>query len=103
MERQTAGKPLSKHNETDEALIYCGPSIGRVLKQNAVFIGVLPQNVLDVVKKHPCIKKLLVPASQLATINMALITPGTVENMWFVRISREMANEVANGSNMEVK
>ncbi|MDR2648825.1 MAG: hypothetical protein LBB94_03800 [Clostridiales bacterium] len=94
---------LSRRRESDEALIYCGPSIDRVLKQYAVYSGPLPKIALDVIKKHPCIKKMFIPVSRLPAVKIALMTPGTVENLWFNKIYRELPSEISGGGNTEVR
>jgi len=94
---------LTRRKETDEAIIYCGPNIGRVLRQYAVFIGPPPEIALDIIKKHPSIRKMIVPVSQLPKFKAALLTPGTVENLWFNKIYNELAAEIDNGSIEEAK
>ena len=82
--------PLVRRSDEDEALIYCGPDIGRVLKQYSVFIGPLPADAMEIIKKHPCVKKLLVPASQYHKVSTLVQTQGTIENYWFNRVFEEM-------------
>ena len=82
--------PLSHRSDEDEALIYCGPDIGRVLKQYSVYIGSLPADAMEIIKKHPCVKKLLFPASQYHSVSTLVLTPGTIENFWFNRVLEEM-------------
>ena len=82
--------PLARRTDEDEALIYCGPDIGRVLKQYSIFIGPLPLDAMEIIKKHPCVKKLLFPASQYHKVSTLVQTAGTIENFWFNRVLEEM-------------
>ena len=82
--------PLVRRTSEDEALIYCGPDIGRILKQYSVFIGPLPADALDIIKKHPCVKKMLFPASEYHKVGTLVHTPGTIENYWFNKVLEEM-------------
>jgi hypothetical protein len=86
----TAKVPIARRSESDEAIIYCGPSIGRVLKQYAVFTGNLSLEVRELVKKHPCVKKLLIPVSRITKVKMAVQTQGTLEYQWFQIINQEV-------------
>ena len=81
-------KPIPKAPAKPERLIYCGPSLpGGLLQRHTIYKGGLPEHLKSVIEKCPSIKALFVPASKLASVNAAIGSPGTLENLQYREIT----------------
>ncbi len=57
--------------------MYIGPSVPGVVKRGTVFLDRLPEELVDVTKKMPGIKNLVVPIEEITKATQALKEPGS--------------------------
>lgn len=72
--------------QTDEPVIYTGPTIKNVIKQYTVFKSVLPASVEEKSNELPAIKQLIVPVSKLRETTDKIRTEGTPQNVFYKQL-----------------
>ena len=70
-------------------LIYVGPSLGATLPRFSCFQGDFPPHVEALIQKHPDLKKLFVPADQLAAARRDMSDPGSLLRIHVRKILQE--------------
>lgn len=70
---------LTKKFRKDEQVIYIGDNIGLGITKDAVYIGGVPQTIIERAEKYPEIAALVVPLDDLIAAKKRLKEPGTKE------------------------
>lgn len=87
---QEAGKPQESPQESQETLVYVGPSLPRgLLKQNSIFVGTREQvekSLEEAIKKYPMAGKMLVPVSKLAEAKIKIASQGNILHKYYADI-----------------
>lgn len=87
---QEAGKPQESPQESQETLVYVGPSLPRgLLKQNSIFVGTREQvekSLEEATKKYPMAGKMLVPVSKLAEAKIKIASQGNILHKYYADI-----------------
>lgn len=66
--------------------MYIGPTVPGVVKRGTVFLDRLPEELVDVTKKMPGIKNLVVPIEEITKATQALKEPGSVEYVSYNKV-----------------
>lgn len=79
-----------KQEETElNQVIYVGPSLPNgLLTQYALFLGGTPEYLTDFLEKHEAVRELIVPVSELSSVQQAIATRGTHEYELYQSILR---------------
>lgn len=79
-------KTKTEETKKTEQVIYVGPSIKNVVKQNTIYTNGLPVILEEKAKELPEIKKLVVPVSKLMEVREQLKQSGTAYNVFYSRV-----------------
>lgn len=69
-----------------QPLVYCGPTVRGLVKQNTVFSGPIPGRLRDFLAAHPEAMALMVPLDHFAQTRRAVQITGTAESILFQKI-----------------
>lgn len=81
-EKRAAHKP--------ETLVYCGPTVRGVAKQFTVYADKLPAALVTFLAKHPAAQSLCVPLDEFAETRKGLNTKGSVQEMLYRTVLKEL-------------
>lgn len=70
---------LTKKFKANEQVIYIGDNIGLGVTHGSVYVGGVPNAILDLVEKYPEIEHLVVPIDKMIEAKKRLKEPGTKE------------------------
>ena len=70
--------------------VYCGPSVRNVARQYTTFKGGLPQELKELVRKHPIARRLIIAPNRFAVTRQRLETPGTAEAIIYKKLKAEL-------------
>lgn len=85
--------PTPAETQTDQQVIYCGPSLPRqyALPQYQIFNNGLPAHVEQAIEVCPAINPLIVPVDQLAATRIAIASKGTAQASLYQQIAKQFA------------
>lgn len=63
---------MAKINKTAGTVVYCGPTIPGVAKQNTFYTNGIPETLMEAIKKNPAMGGLVIPLAQLPDANKQL-------------------------------
>lgn len=85
-EDATKRSTKTKKNEETKQIIYCGPDIGNILRQNTVFTGNVPRGVEEHIEKCPEIQRLFTSIAQANMLKVAINDNGSTASIFYDKI-----------------
>ena len=77
---------MKKNMEKKETVMYIGPTISGVVKQNTVFNNGLPKGLIELQEKMPIVKSLIVSTSQIAEAKNKVQSKGSALNVIYNKV-----------------
>ena len=88
-----AGMRKNKHHQAVKTLIYCGPTIPNVIRENAAFQGGLPKSYLDFCAKCPAAAALLVELKNFPKARRDVRIVGTAMHSYYSTVQKYIEEE----------
>lgn len=85
---QKVEKVNKQETSKKEILIYCGPTIKGIVRQNDHFINGIPNKLKEYSNQHKSVERLIVPLKDIIDVKKNLTIPGTVENISYLSIQK---------------
>lgn len=79
--------------KTGGPVVYCGPSVKRLVSQYRVFSAGLPSYMNEFVAAHPAVRGLIVPISKFAETRRDLENPKSAAAILYKAVRDELKNE----------
>ncbi len=77
----------NKFPQVEKTLIYCGPTIPNVIRENAAFKGSLPKAYLDFCAKCPAAAELLVELKNFPKARRDVRIAGTAMHAYYTNVA----------------